>query len=60
MRRELCLSPPYCLRFLLTQTLLGGEKGEPEYGEVEKKITEKTDVVSGERRRQSVEGKEMK
>ncbi len=59
--RERCLSPPHCLRFLLSQTLFGGKKGEPEWGDGGKKrITEKTDVVSGERRKQRLEDKEVK
>lgn len=43
---------PAASGFLLTQTLLGEER--------RKRITEKTDVVSGERRRQRGEGKEVK
>lgn len=50
MRGELCLSPPRCLRFLLTQTLLGAKR-ESRSEERGKKKIGKTDVVSGERRK---------
>lgn len=52
---------PSSPHFLLSQTLLGGEEERQGEERREKKhITEKTDVVSGERARYRVEDKEVK